>query len=70
MLQGVLDRFQQIQPKLIFSVDAVRYNGKVHNHLAKLSQVVSGLPDLENVVVIPFVAKDGMDLDLSPIPHR
>ena len=41
--QGVLDRFTQIQPKVIFSVNAVWYNGKVHNHLDKLSQVVQGI---------------------------
>ncbi|XP_060602835.1 acetoacetyl-CoA synthetase-like [Ruditapes philippinarum] len=52
---GVLDRFSQIQPKMIFSVNAVHYNGKVHDHLEKLENVVNGLPDLEKVVVIPFV---------------
>ena len=40
--QGVLDRFSQIQPKVIFSVNAVHYNGKVHNHLDKLQKVVEG----------------------------
>ena len=35
-VSGVLDRFQQINPKLIFSVEAVSYNMKVHNHLDKL----------------------------------
>lgn len=40
--QGVLDRFSQIQPKLIFSVEAVVYNGKEHGHLDKLQQVVEG----------------------------
>jgi hypothetical protein len=38
--QGVLDRFSQIKPKVIFSVNAVRYNGKIHNHLEKLEMVV------------------------------
>jgi len=52
---GVLERFTQIQPKVIFSVNAVHYNGKVHSHMEKLTQVVEGLPDLEKVVLIPFV---------------
>ena len=43
LFQGVLDRFTQIQPKLIFSVNAVVYNGKVHNHMDKLEQVVNGM---------------------------
>lgn len=42
IFQGVLDRFSQIQPKLIFSVAAVVYNGKTHDHMEKLSSVVKG----------------------------
>lgn len=41
--QGVLDRFSQIHPKLIFSVDAVVYNGREHSHMDKLQQVVRGV---------------------------
>ena len=36
----MLDRFKQISPKIMFSVDAVRYNNKIHDHLQKLTQVV------------------------------
>lgn len=39
---GVLERFQQIQPKLLISVNAVRYNGKLHDHMSKLAAVVEG----------------------------
>ena len=54
-VSGVLDRFQQIDPKLIFSVEAVSYNMKVHNHLDKLRQVVNGIGDsLEKVIIVPF----------------
>ena len=42
LTQGVLDRFTQIKPKVIFSVEAVRYNGKVHDHMEKLRSVVAG----------------------------
>lgn len=41
--QGVLERFDQVRPKLIFSVDAVVYNGKIHPHLPKLSTLLSEL---------------------------
>ncbi|XP_077149378.1 acetoacetyl-CoA synthetase [Ranitomeya variabilis] len=67
-VNGVLDRFSQIQPKLIFSVEAVVYNGKEHGHLEKLQNVVKGLPDLKKVVVIPYVLpKD--KIDISKIPN-
>ncbi|KAM9194742.1 acetoacetyl-CoA synthetase isoform 2-T2 [Dugong dugon] len=67
-VNGVLDRFSQIQPKLIFSVEAVVYNGKEHNHMEKLQQVVKGLPDLKKVVVIPYVACREK-IDISKIPN-
>uniref|UniRef100_A0A8C0VTH9 Acetoacetyl-CoA synthetase n=1 Tax=Cyanistes caeruleus TaxID=156563 RepID=A0A8C0VTH9_CYACU len=67
-INGVLDRFSQIQPKLIFSVEAVIYNGKEHNHLEKLLRVVKGLPDLKKVVVIPYVSSREA-IDISKIPN-
>ncbi|XP_076853959.1 LOW QUALITY PROTEIN: acetoacetyl-CoA synthetase [Brachyhypopomus gauderio] len=67
-VNGVLDRFSQIQPKLIFSVAAVVYNGKQHNHMEKLQNVVKGLPDLKKVVVIPYV-RSRQETDLSKIPN-
>ena len=42
-LQGVLSRFSQIKPRIIFSVEAVRYNAKQHDHLEKLRNVVKGI---------------------------
>jgi len=41
-VSGVLDRFSQIKPKVIFSVEAVIYNNRVHNHLEKLQRVIEG----------------------------
>ncbi|XP_049326545.1 acetoacetyl-CoA synthetase [Astyanax mexicanus] len=67
-VNGVLDRFSQIQPKLIFSVAAVVYNGKQHDHMDKLTRVVKGLPDLKKVVVIPY-ARSREETDLSKIPN-
>ncbi|KAF8974552.1 acetoacetyl-CoA synthetase [Flammula alnicola] len=43
--EGVMERLEQVQPKIIFSVDAVVYNHKVHPHLPKLSALLSGLSD-------------------------
>lgn len=50
--QGVLDRFSQIQPKLIFSVAAVVYNGKTHDHMEKLTSVVKGWPTINSLRTI------------------
>ncbi|XP_058387223.1 acetoacetyl-CoA synthetase isoform X2 [Diceros bicornis minor] len=67
-VNGVLDRFSQIQPKLLFSVEAVVYNRKEHGHMDKLQQVVKGLPDLKKVVVIPYVTSREK-IDISKIPN-
>ncbi|XP_022453469.1 acetoacetyl-CoA synthetase isoform X3 [Delphinapterus leucas] len=67
-VNGVLDRFSQIQPKLIFSVEAVVYNGREHDHMDKLQQVVRGLADLKKVVVIPYVSSREK-IDISKIPN-
>ena len=63
----MLDRFTQIKPKVIFSVEAVRYNDKIHDHLEKLKAVVAGLPELKKVVLFPFCGT--RDIDTSLIPN-
>ncbi|XP_015754896.1 PREDICTED: acetoacetyl-CoA synthetase-like [Acropora digitifera] len=68
-VEGVLDRFKQISPKIMFSVDAVRYNNKIHDHLQKLTQVVQNLTELEKVIVLPFVGR-AEEIELSGIPKR
>ena len=67
-VSGVLDRFSQIRPKVVFSVEAVSYNLKTHDHLAKLSQVVNELDSVERVVVIPFI-HEKQNIDLGQIKH-
>ncbi|GAB5589527.1 hypothetical protein Unana1_04427 [Umbelopsis nana] len=52
---GVLDRFSQIEPRILFSVNAVVYNGKTLDHSAKANAVAEALPSVEKVVMIPFV---------------
>ncbi|KAJ2395979.1 hypothetical protein GGI05_001334, partial [Coemansia sp. RSA 2603] len=64
---AVLDRFVQIEPKILFSTDATGYNGKIHSHLEKLGAVTKELPSVKKVVVIPFGEAFRGDLsDISP----
>ena len=53
--QGVLDRFSQINPKILFSVLAVRYNGKLFELSEKLRAVAEGLPQIEKIVILPYL---------------
>jgi acetoacetyl-CoA synthetase len=53
--QGVLDRFGQIEPKVLITVDGYRYNGKPIELQAKLREIASGLPTLQRIVLVPFL---------------
>lgn len=56
---GVLDRFGQIQPKVLFACDGYHYNGKALDTRARVAEIAAGLPGLEAVVVVPVLAGDG-----------
>lgn len=43
LFQGVLERLSQVQPKILLTVEAVKYNGKSHDHLEKAEEVVKSL---------------------------
>ncbi|MFH1871908.1 MAG: acetoacetate--CoA ligase [Pseudomonadota bacterium] len=53
-VQGVLDRFGQIEPKVLFACDGYWYNGKVIDCLGKVAEISSRLPSLQRVVVVPY----------------
>ena len=57
-VQGVVDRFGQIAPKVLFAVDGYYYNGKTYDCLDKLRGVVAALTTLERVVVVPYTRVD------------
>jgi acetoacetyl-CoA synthetase len=53
---GVLDRFGQIEPKVLFTADGYHYAGKTLDSLGTLAEVLARLPSVERVVVVPYVA--------------
>jgi acetoacetyl-CoA synthetase len=56
-VQGVLDRFGQIEPKVLITVDGYWYNGKAVGILDKVREIASRLPTLARVVVVPYLAE-------------
>ncbi|MEI7968322.1 MAG: acetoacetate--CoA ligase [Betaproteobacteria bacterium] len=54
-VQGVLDRFGQIEPRVLFSVDGYWYGGKRLDVLGKLAEITANLPSLARVVVVPYL---------------
>jgi acetoacetyl-CoA synthetase len=65
-VQGVLDRFGQIEPKVLVAVDGYYYNGKVVDCLDRLAAITEGLPSVKRVVVVPYVHAHH---DLSHVHH-
>ena len=49
---GVLDRFGQTEPKLLFCADGYLYNGKAHDSIARVKDIVAQLPCVKQVVVV------------------
>jgi len=54
-VEGVLDRFGQIEPKILITTDGYLYNGKEVNIKNKVREVVDGLPSLEKVIIAPLL---------------
>jgi len=54
-IQGVVDRFGQVEPKVLFCCDGYFYNGKTVETLARIAQIVEQLPTVRHVVVVPYV---------------
>ncbi len=53
-VQGVLDRFGQIEPKVLFAADGYFYNGKTIDLVDRLKDIAGNLPSVEKVVVVPY----------------
>ena len=51
---GVIDRFGQIEPKVLLGCVAYTYKSKVIDVSDKLREIVGGLPSVEQVVVVPY----------------
>jgi acetoacetyl-CoA synthetase len=54
-VQGVLDRFGQIEPKVLFCADGYHYNGKALDSLARVREVAAALPSVRHIVVVPYL---------------
>jgi len=53
-IKGVLDRFTQIEPKVLFAANGYYYNGKKFDSLEKLNSILDQLPSVNRVVVTPY----------------
>ena len=53
--RGVIDRFSQLAPKVLFCVDGYRYGGKEFDRTAEMRRIAGALGSLERVVTLPYL---------------
>jgi acetoacetyl-CoA synthetase len=63
---GVLDRFGQIGPKVLFAVEGYYYNGKTHDTLPRIAEIARNLPTLTRTVIVSYTREQP---DVSGIGH-
>ncbi|OQS04673.1 acetoacetyl-coenzyme A synthetase [Thraustotheca clavata] len=66
---GVLDRFAQITPKVMFTTDGYFYKGKRIDTMPGLREITHELPSLERIIVFRYTIAESYDLDLHSIPR-
>ena len=65
-IKGVLDRFGQIKPKVLFTANGYWFKGKSLDSIERISDILKQLPSLEKVVVVPYTEQDP---DISGVPN-
>ena len=53
--RSVIDRFQQIEPKILFAVDGYFYNGKAIDRRTTIAELQQSLPTLQKTVIVPYL---------------
>jgi acetoacetyl-CoA synthetase len=69
--RGVLDRFSQLAPTVLFHVDGYRYGGRWFDRRAEVKALVDGLPSLRHIVAVPpcFPTADHIEFEQVPFDH-
>ena len=65
-IKGVLDRFGQTQPKVLFTADGYFFKGKPLDCIEKIAGIVKEIPSLKKIVVIPYVSEKP---DINSLPN-
>ncbi|HET9389579.1 MAG TPA: acetoacetate--CoA ligase [Steroidobacteraceae bacterium] len=67
---GVLDRFGQVAPTVIFTADGYCYGGKQIDSLGPIAHVMAQLPAVRRLVIIPYLGSDPRPLELPGTQDR
>jgi len=64
-IKGVLDRFGQTRPRILFTADGYYFKGKALDSLAKISKIIKEIPSIEKIIVVPYTRETP---DISNLP--
>jgi acetoacetyl-CoA synthetase len=53
-VDGVVDRFSQIEPRLLFAADGYFYNGRRYERLEQVTAIQNAIPSIEKAVIVPY----------------
>ena len=65
-ISSVVDRFSQIEPKLLITVDGYQYGGKPFDKTEEINAIIKELPSLQNVVLLPYL-NPGSSIDFHSV---
>ncbi|MCG8637225.1 MAG: acetoacetate--CoA ligase [Desulfobacterales bacterium] len=65
-IKGVLDRFGQTRPKVLFTADGYYFKGKPLDSIERIAGIVKELPSIEKIVVVPYISEEP---DISALPN-
>ena len=65
-VQGVIDRFGQIEPKVLVCADGYRYAGKEIDCVQRVRELAARIPSITNVIVVPYLVER---VDIASIPR-
>lgn len=57
-VNSVVDRFSQIEPKVMFAVDGYQYNGKPYDKTEAVNQIMEQVPSVDKLIVIPYLQEN------------
>jgi acetoacetyl-CoA synthetase len=63
---SVIDRFSQIKPRVLFTVDGYYYRGKEFDIRENIKNVVDAIPSIEKVIVVSYISGDKADISRIP----
>ena len=65
-IKGVLDRFGQIKPRVLFTANGYSFKGKKLDSMERISHILKELPSIEKVVVVPYTEQQA---DISAVAN-